>query len=250
MPQNFLPANFTQFKAHMEEEIVMLEADEKDPMILEAALSKGVNLTSRLSSVTSYSRHMRGLILNQGHLVSGNDVSHERHVQVWALFAQFHYLFFSYAMASNKESLLKEALQTWATYYEGKIRVISLHVGIQEAAAFLGYGCSKCRRGGMLDNYCLVCNREEVSSLLRGRTKTSDSENFDARYEKWVKEREAKGLKDPTENTKKKFRAMTKAPEKASPSSKVITQEEYFHYLTDNQHLFELIMPSRFYLNR
>jgi len=250
MPQNFLPANFTQFKAHMEEEIVMLEADEKDPMILEAALSKGVNLTSRLSSVTSYSRHMRGLILNQGHLVSGNDVSHERHVQVWALFAQFHYLFFSYAMASNKESLLKEALQTWATYYEGKIRVISLHVGIQEAAAFLGYGCSKCRRGGMLDNYCMYCNKEDVGELLGSRSKRGDVESFDVRYDKWRKEEEAKGVKDPKELSRQKFKKVSPAPLPAKKSSKVITADEYYQYLEGNQQLFRIALPSKMYLNR
>jgi hypothetical protein len=143
-----------------------------------------------------------------------------------------------------------QAVGVWTTHFERKISSIKYDISIREAASFLGYGCNKCRRGGMLDNYCLACNKEEVACLLGGKKKTSDSDNVEARYEKWVKEREAKGIKDAAENSKKKFRAMTKPPEKASPSSKVITQEEYFQYLNDNQHLFELIMPSRFYLNR
>ena len=248
-PQYFLPSNTIQFAAQIEEHLLMLDADQNDTSVVAAALKKGIDISARKANVQSYYRQMRTLLAS--HMSTGSSQKLPvDHVRTWALFAQFHYLFFSNAMACNRDVLLKEAVAVWTTHYERKIISIKYDISIREAASFLGYGCSKCRRGGMLDNYCLVCNREEVSSLLKGRTKTSDSENFDARYEKWVKEREAKGLKDPAENTKKKFRATTKAPEKASPSSKVITQEEYFQYLTDNQHLFELIMPSKFYLNR
>jgi hypothetical protein len=108
-PQYFLPSNTFQFTAQIEEQLLMLEADENDASVVSAALKKRIDISARKANVQSYYRQMRTLLASHMSTSSSQRQLPDDHVCTWALFAQFHYLFFSNAMARNRDDLLKDA---------------------------------------------------------------------------------------------------------------------------------------------
>lgn len=253
--QFFMPQNFPQWKACMHEHERLLEEDDRRPDRVQLSQSKGGYVVStRIKNIQAYIRGFREIV---GYAMGGGTSlgSHPQHVQLWSIFGQFHFMFFTYAMISNRdEVLVTELKQWWVSLFEPMIRAVNYTVTIKDAATFLGYGCKKsnCRRGGMLDNYCLNCNKEDVTRLLGKSTKEDAAAggSFEQNYQTWRAAQVSKQVTDPSKLSKKEFRNTTTVPKKQQrKDSAIISQDEYFEFLGSHQNMFTLELPSKAYLN-
>lgn len=250
----FLPQNLMQWRAFINLQLTTLEKDMQNPASVKAAkLKGGYDTANRKECLNSYYLIMKDLI--QSFMPGDNGSGHTQHVQAWAIVAHFHYLIFTYAMLNNRDELLRSnALSLWNLHFDAKIKTVAFSISFKDAATLLGYGCSKsgCRRAGVLDNYCPGCNRDEVRGLMghKGSVVDKTGESFDDRYAKWKAGQEAKGVTDSNLKSKAAFKKANPAPKKdAKAGSKIVSEDEYFAYMGENQHLFAIQAPSRIYLN-
>ena len=97
----------------------------------------------------------------------------------------------------------------------------------------------------MCNNFCLNCNREEVTRRIKGADIAKDS--FNARFRDWKAE---KLSKDPKANTTlQQFKKDNKAPWKSNKGKEgtPLTEKEYFDWLENNQELYEIPVPEEFF---
>ena len=183
-------------------------------------------------------------LLGLGEKPSNNS---NKHVQIFAVVAQFVYLVWNRAIGTNEDSYLANDVKNiWVRYFDAKL--ISIHgkidVPMKEAAVLLGYGCKdKCRTGGMCNNFCFHCDKEEVTKRIRGSTTKSQGSN--ARFQAWKK---ATLAKNPTAVVGfPQFKKESPAPQKeVVKDNNPITEKEYYEFLEEHQELYEIPIPEDF----
>jgi hypothetical protein len=249
-----MPQSWPEMKVWFEGQIDIAERD-----LLEnrgRAISEGhYDPQKRISNIKKLFGTVKDIVkplLGLGEKPSNNL---NKHVQIFAVVAQFVYLVWNRAIGMNDDSYLaNDVKNVWVKYFDSKL--ISIHgkidVPMKEAAVFLGYGCKdKCRTGGMCNSFCFLCDKEEVTKRIRGNTSSKSDitsgapSNSNARFKAWKKATLAKDPKAVVTFTQ--FRAENPVPSKESKDNgknNPITEKEYYEFLENHQELYEIPVPE------
>jgi len=242
-----MPQSWPEMKVWFEGQIDISERDQLESRgrVMSEGLYDPQKRMSNIKRLFSTVKEIVKPLLGLGEKPSNNA---NKHVQIFAVVAQFVYLVWNRAIGTNEDGCLaNDVKHIWVRYFDTKL--ISIHgkidVPMKEAAVLLGYGCKdKCRTGGMCNNFCFHCDKEEVTKRIRGNTGTTSSKGSNARFQVWKKAALAKDPKAVVSFSQ--FKMENSAPQKGNGKDNPITEKEYYEFLEEHQELYEIPVPEDF----